>query len=206
MFLTRLRKKLCVLPVSYTHLYKGVPNAKYKYYISKDLSKPTNDIKVYDKIGTGNFMYEDTTKLQWELVDEKKQIAGFSCQKAQTFAFGRKFVAWFTTEIPISDGPYKFRGLPGLIVELYDDKKYFVFSLIRHLKNDNEVSIILPELRTRGLVITTKDKFVNAKNSHREGLVARIKNGPFSQDVSNERIRQIQYNLKKNNNHIELSL
>ena len=61
--------------------YKGVPNAKYKYYISKDLSKPTNDIKVYDKIGTGNFMYEDDTKLQWELVNEKKQIAGFFAKK-----------------------------------------------------------------------------------------------------------------------------
>ena len=186
--------------------YKGVPNAKYKYYISKDLSKPTNDIKVYDKIGTGNFMYEDDTKLQWELVNEKKQIAGFFCQKAQTFAFGRKFIAWFTTEIPISDGPYKFRGLPGLIVELYDDKKYFVFSLIRHLKNDNDAVVILPELRTRKLIETTKDKFVNAKKSHREGLVARIKNGPFSQEVSNERIKQIQDNLKKNNNQIELSL
>lgn len=183
--------------------YKGVPNAKYKYYISKDLGNPTNNIKIYDKIGTGNFMYEDDTKLHWELVNEKKQIAGFSCQKAETFAFGRKFVAWFTTEIAISDGPYKFRGLPGLIVELYDDKKYFVFSLIRHLKNDNDVLITLPELRARRLVATTIDKFVNAKRSHREGLVARIKNGPFSQEVSNERIKQIQDNLKKNNNYLE---
>lgn len=123
--------------------------------------------------------------MEWELINEKKQIAGFSCQKSQTFAFGRKFIAWFTTEIPISDGPYKFRGLPGLIIEVYDDQRHFVFSLIRHDKNDNEVVIKLPELRMRKLITTTKDKLMNAKKNHREGLIGRIKNGPFGQEVSN---------------------
>ena len=123
--------------------------------------------------------------MEWELINEKKQIAGFSCQKSQTFAFGRKFIAWFTTEIPISDGPYKFRGLPGLIIEVYDYQRHFVFSLIRHDKNDNEVVIKLPELRMRKLITTTKDKLMNVKKNHREGLIGRIKNGPFGQEVSN---------------------
>ena len=36
--------------------YKGVPNAKFKYYISKDLGSPKISVKVYDKVGTSNFL------------------------------------------------------------------------------------------------------------------------------------------------------
>ena len=43
--------------------------------------------------------------------------------------YGRKWTAWFTTEIPIQDGPYKFRGLPGLIVKIEDETKSHCFAL-----------------------------------------------------------------------------
>jgi GLPGLI family protein len=35
--------------------------------------------------------------------------------------------AWFALDIPISDGPWKFCGLPGLIMEVYDkgEQQYF---------------------------------------------------------------------------------
>lgn len=39
-------------------------------------------------------------------------------------------MAWFTTEIPINEGPYKFNGLPGLIIEMYDTEQIFKFSLV----------------------------------------------------------------------------
>ena len=47
-----------------------------------------------------------------------EKIGEFETQKAETFIFGRKWTAWFSPEIPIQDGPYKFRGLPGLIVKI----------------------------------------------------------------------------------------
>ncbi|MEG1650143.1 MAG: GLPGLI family protein, partial [Rikenellaceae bacterium] len=43
---------------------------------------------------------------------------------------GREYEAWFTTEIPISEGPWKFYGLPGLIAKLHDKQKHYSFELI----------------------------------------------------------------------------
>jgi GLPGLI family protein len=45
---------------------------------------------------------------------------------------GRDYKAWFTNEIPVSDGPYKFYGLPGLIVEIEDSKKQYTFELVSY--------------------------------------------------------------------------
>lgn len=63
---------------------------------------------------------EDWEKPQWELLDSAKTILGYECQLAQTDFRGRHWSAWFTPDIPISDGPWKLCGLPGLILEAYD--------------------------------------------------------------------------------------
>ncbi|MGA9211116.1 GLPGLI family protein, partial [Kaistella sp.] len=47
---------------------------------------------------------------------------------------GRKWIAWFSKEIEISEGPYKFRGLPGMIFQIYDDKNNFEFTLVKSFK------------------------------------------------------------------------
>ena len=59
-------------------------------------------------------------------------------QKATTDFGGRKWTAWFTTEIPYSEGPYKFKGLPGLVVELSDSENNFQFELVKISKPENE--------------------------------------------------------------------
>ncbi|MFZ1558862.1 MAG: GLPGLI family protein, partial [Saprospiraceae bacterium] len=47
--------------------------------------------------------------------------------KATTKYGGRKYLAWFTPEIPVMDGPYVFAGLPGLIVRIKDDQDFYIF-------------------------------------------------------------------------------
>lgn len=64
----------------------------------------------------------------WELTEETKVVNQFPCQMATCRFRGRNFIAWFTTKIPISLGPWKFNGLPGLILEVYDDKNEYHFT------------------------------------------------------------------------------
>jgi hypothetical protein len=54
----------------------------------------------------------------------------YPCQKATATFKGRNYEAWFTQSIPFSDGPYKFSGLPGLILEIRDTQGHYVFQCV----------------------------------------------------------------------------
>ena len=73
---------------------------------------------------------EDMVDINWVIHSEKKNILGYPCQKVTTNFRGRSWEAWFTMEIPVSDGPWKFRGLPGLILQVFDDKGHYSFDCI----------------------------------------------------------------------------
>lgn len=62
---------------------------------------------------------------QWQMIEETDAILGYVCQKACLTYAGRDYTAWFTTEIPINDGPWKFWGLPGLILKVVDKEEQF---------------------------------------------------------------------------------
>lgn len=64
---------------------------------------------------------------QWTLLSDTAIISGYHCQKATCSFHGRSFEAWFTSEIPIRLGPWKFGGLPGLIIKVYDSDNYYIF-------------------------------------------------------------------------------
>ena len=57
--------------------------------------------------------------------NEKKNIGTFSCKKATTKFRGRTYNAWYCADIPTFFGPWKFNGLPGLILEISDESKSF---------------------------------------------------------------------------------
>ena len=75
-----------------------------------------------------SFLYkEDFPQITWAILNEKQTISSYPCQKATTIFRGRKYEAWFTANIPINNGPWKFGGLPGLILQISDTQNYFVF-------------------------------------------------------------------------------
>lgn len=89
----------------------------------------------YEYIGDVNFYrISETPKQQWTITDSIKKTDQFTLQKATATFGGRSWVAWFSKEIPFPYGPYKFNGLPGLIMELYDTKEDYYFKVIKSEK------------------------------------------------------------------------
>lgn len=68
--------------------------------------------------------------MDWTFSDEVCTILGYRCRKAMCRFRGRTWTAWYVSEIPISDGPWKFAGLPGLVLKVEDDRGHYYFSCI----------------------------------------------------------------------------
>lgn len=93
-----------------------VPNRAVSMYVFKNFDK--EDVTVYDDYSDQFAVYhEPFSEMQWEVVaDSTKTILGYECMMARTAYHGRDWTAWFSPEIPVQDGPWKFAGLPGLIL------------------------------------------------------------------------------------------
>ena len=78
-----------------------------------------------------NAYYTEPTGMQkWTVGTETQLILGHKCQKATCNWRGRNFVAWFASDIPVRLGPWKFNGLPGLILKVYDTEKLYIYEAV----------------------------------------------------------------------------
>jgi GLPGLI family protein len=105
---------------------------------------------------------DSITVLKWEILDETKEILGYSCKKAKTQNYGKDIYAWFTDEIPISDGPYLYNGLPGLILKI--ENKYIEIIAYDLVKKSNATPILPPEIKGKTYNYKTLQEYVNIKN------------------------------------------
>ena len=83
---------------------------------------------------------EKTPKIDWQIKKEQKKIGAYNCQKAIANFRGRKYIAWFTKDIPINAGPWKLQGLPGLILEAHDTLSEIVFSVSSISKTNYKIN------------------------------------------------------------------
>lgn len=113
------------------------------YIIEKDYQKKTVDL--YDKFKSVNLIISENEFPRWKIEDEFLKINNNNCQKATTNYKGRNWEAWFSKDYPISDGPYKFLGLPGLIVRLKDTENNHMFELVQ-IKKINLIFQLLPKV------------------------------------------------------------
>lgn len=111
----------------YDHQYGG-------WFPSLKRERNSNKNQNYELIGHDMFSFPSEDKISWNLTNETKKFGENTLQKATANFGGRSWVAWFNKEVNISEGPYKFRGLPGLIFRLEDSGSNFIFTLI---KNNN---------------------------------------------------------------------
>ncbi|MCF3109703.1 GLPGLI family protein [Niabella sp. CC-SYL272] len=81
--------------------------------------------------GTAFSILSSQALINWKIIDSTKTIQGFVCQKARGRSYGRQYTAWFCTDLPYRFGPRRLHGLPGLILEAYDDSMEVVYRLNR---------------------------------------------------------------------------
>ena len=93
-----------------------VPNRAVSMYVFKDFE--TMEKTVYDDFSDQFAKYKEPfEEMLWEVMaDSTKTVLGYECMMATTSYHGRDWTAWFTPEIPVHDGPWKFAGLPGVIL------------------------------------------------------------------------------------------
>lgn len=73
-------------------------------------------------LGKAFFINDKLEPIDWTLTSETKTIGEYECIKATATVNGKLTEAWYTTAIPVSDGPDDYWGLPGLIIEVITDK------------------------------------------------------------------------------------
>jgi len=100
----------------------------WSYELFKNYPSNKETVTDISSILQENYLYEeDLPAFNWKIIPEKQTILSYNCQKATVSFRGRDYIAWFTTDIPIPNGPWKFGGLPGLILKLSDTKNHFVY-------------------------------------------------------------------------------
>lgn len=112
---------------------------------------------------------ESTGSIKWDVIgNSSKKIGTFTTHEARASFRGRNYTAWFTTEIPIDAGPWKFHGLPGLILEVTDDEmgvQFYATSIDMSLKYKVEL-----EAPNEGVVMTLEE-YVNNKDNFKDELI-----------------------------------
>lgn len=162
----------------------------------------TGRVTEFINIGPSQYKMPDSSaSVIWTLTTEQKKIANYLCQKATALFKGRFWEAWYTTEIPLSCGPWKLAGLPGLIIMASDISQNFTFNFNSILFSNssltipNESSQVITKKKYKtmltayaedpigflalqnGLIINTDEIFDKSKMSNRGKLL--VPNNPI---------------------------
>jgi GLPGLI family protein len=70
---------------------------------------------------------EPATDIKWKITKDTASFSGINCQKATANFENKNWIAWFAPSLPFTSGPYKFNGLPGLIVEAHDEDEKITY-------------------------------------------------------------------------------
>lgn len=162
------------------------------------------------------YQFKTEDNQEWKILGDTKKIRNIEVQKAETSFGGRKWIAWFAPEIPIVEGPYKFHNLPGLILEVYDNKGDYIFSFVgsKNLKEEYDTTHFMENNHNIKPIEISEEKWYKEqldfynnpmKGFLDSGLYVEDENGVKKKVNVRETIRHIQARLRKDNNPIELN-
>ena len=155
--------------------------------------KNINENRVVSKtelMGKVFLVKDELVKYEWKLTGETKNIGKYTCYKATyereveniemkmvngeakevTKKEMRTTVAWYTTDVPLSNGPDNYGGLPGLILEINDGNQTIVCTEIV-LKPSDKAEIKEPK---KGQVVN-REKFEKISRKKSREMMERFK-------------------------------
>lgn len=156
------------------HTYR--PKTNFAVFASNTILTTTTSID------RANYKYDQPKNtLAWKVEPGTAQWHGYTVQKATTFFEGRQWYVLFTSEIPLVEGPYKFKNLPGFVVKAWDEEQHYEFEFLNSeqriidnwdLRNPKDlITPITPVQYEKALKVhlnkTYKDNFseINPKNA-----------------------------------------
>jgi len=204
-----------------THNDDAIPSSGREGVVGYKILKSYPDFKINHIISLDMTLYNASqqVKMNWKIWPEKNKIGNWNVQRAETDFAGRHWIAWFTNDIPIQDGPYKFHGLPGLIVKIEDKTGSHKMELKGIKNNASERDIMISEFE-KPIPIDykkyqavyrnyRKDPMANFRKMAKDGdayITDEAGNKITGPDFIKSMEKQALENIQKNNNILELEL
>ena len=158
---------------------RKIKSPKVNFRVSK--SYPSLETTYHASVNASNLAVKDENKINWKIYPETKTIENYKVQKATAKFAGRNWTAWFTNDIQIPDGPYKFRGLPGLILQIEDEKQDHIFSLVG-IENTNYTPLFVNSKIKE--ISVSKEKFNQLWNEYKKDPAKNIRMMHSSSEMS----------------------
>lgn len=185
-----------------------------RYSVTK--TYPDYKINLHRRLGMDSYNISDDRKINWKISSEKEKIGEWNVQKAEADFAGRHWIAWFSTEIPIQDGPYKFRGLPGLIIKIEDKTGSHKMELkgIKNIVGDVDVNV----WKAKEIVVNSRQfqKVIKEYENDPTKGIKQIQMGGTSivltgkdgtsTKIAKDQEERLKARIKKDNNRIELDI
>lgn len=157
-----------------------IPDDDYERKVLFKNLKSKEVFSEYDVLGAHFFVNDSLHKMAWTLMDnETEKVLGYDCKKAKTTFHGREYEVFYTDDIAISNGPWKFGGLPGMILKVVakSDKEIFkmeCYSIKKQKKEtDKEFTNYLKKNKKKKF--QTWDEFVKDFNSFLDRYIKGLK-------------------------------
>ncbi|MEC5395679.1 GLPGLI family protein [Bergeyella sp. RCAD1439] len=206
---------------AFKDLSKSIKKPNFSYKVIK--TYPSMEIRYTDHILQDKVSYDEKLLFDWKIFPEKKKIGEYNAQKATSSFAGRNYTAWFSNELPFQDGPYKFFGLPGLIVQLEDETGDYQWTLKGNKKVDNHEEESYSEKlmkqfgQSRNEIKVSKEKFEQMYEAYKKdpfGSIrhqisqipaeAKMPDGTSISKMMKEQEEQMKKHLNENDNTIEI--
>lgn len=171
---------------------QNVPIVKFKDEVYLDNGKQI----IYKELLKTKFSFPLEDPIQWKIGTETKMIDIYLCKKATGKYKKRNYTAWFTDSVPIPDGPYIFKGLPGLVLDVSDTNNYLSFSIISLKK------VVKPIVLLKDVFPTNYQNYVKVRQNLLDNPAGTISNQTGIK-LKPEHITRINENARRFNNYID---